>query len=247
MKVRVNTKAFASSLVRTKGNMRFAMVVSMTRSAKATRDDLKTAMPTVFDRPTRFTRNSLEARPARKDNLRAAVGLKYFFGGGGDYHYLTPQAFGGQRKPKPYEKRLFATGILPAGMYTVPGAGARLNSFGNITAGQIKAMLSDLGASSDWTQNRTTRSTKRNKSYARRRWFVVREGQGLAPGIWIRQGRKIRPYLLFVSRTQYRKRWHFFTLGRKYFGRHMQDEYGKAIEQYVKPKQIRNAKPLNFG
>src|SRR5690606_984943 len=69
-----------------------------------------------FDRPTRWTLNSLQLKPGNKNKPQARVWFRSFAPKGtAPDKYLQPQAFGGARGPKRMEKAMLAMGYLKPG------------------------------------------------------------------------------------------------------------------------------------
>lgn len=169
-------------------------------------------MKRVFDRPTRFTLNSLYVYRATVANLTARVFLKENNPG---KHYLRPEIFGGRRLPKPFEEALRTKGFLPAGMFAVPGSAAQLDAFGNMSRGQIVKILSALGAAertAGYSANRTQRSIRRRRKQLGQ-YFVGKPGGRLPLGVWqsfrFASGSAVKPILIFVSEPHYKQRYNF--------------------------------------
>jgi hypothetical protein len=177
-------------------------------------------MKRVFDRPTRYTLNSLFVKRAQADDLSARVFLKEQ---PGHPHYLRPEIFGGPRLPKIFEQALRARGWLPSGMFAVPGSAAKLDAYGNMSRGQITQILSALGAAermSGYSANRTPNSIKRRRGKKLPQYFVGRPGGGKLPlGVWQvfkfhgqLAGSAVKPILIFVRQPQYNARFNFYTV-----------------------------------
>lgn len=127
---------------------RFAagLATALTRTAQAIKQAQQAEMRDVFDRPAPYTLGAVFVDRARADKLEARVGIANAPGGRGraPISWLRWQINGGQRTPKAYERALMRAGALPDDMRTVPGKFARLDAFGNISAGQIRQILSQL-------------------------------------------------------------------------------------------------------
>ncbi|TPN16230.1 hypothetical protein FJ973_05935 [Mesorhizobium sp. B2-1-3] len=211
----------------------FATARALTWTAKAAQADMRAAMGKVFDSPIGYTLRGVTIEPATKDRLRATVLLNGYAPGKLPVGaYLYPQVFGGKRGQKAFERALSKAGLLPAGWVTVPAAGAKLNAAGNITAGQIVQMLSDLKLQFDATANRSKRSLKRNKSYRKQRFFVPAKGSHLKPGVWIRDGKGgIKPMVLFVQQQTYAPRLDYFGIVRESATRNFPELWTKSFGQ----------------
>lgn len=185
----------------------FATARALTKVAQQIVDDERDDLNSIFDRPTRYTRNSLVSKGANKRNLRAEI---YFKDSSRHRrHYLLPQVEGGGRPHKRFEAWLISRGIMESDEYAVPAAGVRLNKFGNISQSTIGQILTQLNASPDGMQWETARSRKR-AGPKRFRYFVPKPGSRLSRGIWRRVGkRKISPILLFVRAPRYDARYGF--------------------------------------
>lgn len=156
-----------------------AVEISLDATAKVMRDDIKTAMPQVFDKPTAYTLNSLKITPTHGHNMTASVWFKDPDRMG--EHYLVPQVDGGVRKLKGFERGLGKQEF-------VPGSGAKVNQYGNVSVGQIKQIMSVLGkaeTSAGYNANATARSRKRNTKERDYVYIPMRRGK-LLPGVYQR-------------------------------------------------------------
>lgn len=94
--------------------MPFATAQALTSLAKIVKEAEKEALPSIFDRPTPFTVNSIGVIPARKDTLQATVFVKDIAAA-----YLAPYEFGGKNKLnakallKPVQQPVNQYGNLP--------------------------------------------------------------------------------------------------------------------------------------
>lgn len=174
----------------------------------------QTVLLSTFDRPTRYTLNSLQLLKASgRRELRAAVLFKEHKRS--RQHYLMPQVQGGSREHKPFEKWLISRGIMASNEFAVPASSLKLNAYGNISQGTIQQILSQMAAGPDAFQWETARS-KRRAGSARSRYFVPQPGSKLRRGIWRRKGKKaIEPVLIFVTSPVYSKRYPFFQLSQE--------------------------------
>ena len=173
----------------------------------------------VFDRPTRFTLDALFVKRATAQQLSAHVFLKE---GMGKQHYLRPQIYGGSRPLKGFEKMLRHAGMLPAGMYVVPGSAAKMDSNGNMSRGQLMQIMSALKLAertAGYSANRTEGSVKRRRGRVPL-FFVGRPGGGRLPlGVWqsfrFGVGTAVKPVLIFVRQPAYKKLFKFFELAER--------------------------------
>lgn len=213
----------------------FAASLSMNITAKSAKSDEIEEMKRVFDRPTPFTLNSLYIKPSTKTDLRVTLGLKDdVFKGTPANKYLGAEVYGGERRMKRFERALQARGYLPAGMVAVPGAGAKLDAYGNISRAQVVQILSALRAFGEQGYF-ANRAYTRKGAGKRAEFFVGRPGGGRGPlGIWQRTsfavGSSVKPVLIFVRSTPYRVRFRFFDVARATFEREWAKQFAYALQ-----------------
>lgn len=188
-------------------------------------DEIKTS----FDRPTRYTIDSIEVIKATLNRASATVRLKdYSSKGAPAAIWLAPQVFGGERRDKRSEKLLRDRGILPAGMYVAPGAGMKLDSMGNVGRGQMQKILSGLGAQFDVYQ----RSTNSKRSIGnRKRFFVMTKGKdrlGIAERFG-KQREQVRMVLAFIRKPSYTQRFDFYGISEQYAAEHLPINFDRSL------------------
>jgi hypothetical protein len=219
-----------------------ALATALSRTAVQVRDEIRRTMPQFLDRPTRWTLNSLFAKPATAARLQAEVNFKddraTTGGGTPATYYLLPNVEGGPRRAKRLEVALRAIGALPPGHFAVPAAGARLDAYGNVSRGQIVQILSQLRIQLVAGSNRNMSFDARKQIAAQRRaggrFFVVRPGEGRqAPGVYQREflGRNAAPVFIFVRSLTYRRRFRFYDLAEALGRKALPDQVDRAIEQ----------------
>lgn len=233
-----------------------AMATALTRTAVAVRNDLQAEMPRAFDRPTPYTVKQLRYVGASADNLAAAVGfnvaavtdvrgtpIAYRDLGPGETpagKYLQPQIEGGTRRLKRLEVALQAEGALPRGWLVVPGQGANLDAYGNVSRGQIVQVLSQLriqlvaGTTRNMSQAARRQITAQRKAGGR--FFVIRPGEGRGqPGIYQREfaGRNITPVFVFVKSATYRRRFDFDGLAQRLAGQLLPEQVNRAVNEQI--------------
>lgn len=211
-----------------------ALADALNHSANQARQALKVEMASVFDRPTPWALNSiriLQAKPSAEPE--AAVWVQDISGGKNPFSaedYLMPQVEGGERFQRRSEGYLRESGILPAGRFVVPAAGARLDSHGNIQKGHMIQIMSGLKAmkleGSDNAATDSKRSLRKGHAIA---FFVVKRGKtpiGIAErrtyGVGSRD--KWVMVLAFVRQPQYRGRFKFHDVVRRVAENDMQLE-----------------------
>lgn len=224
--------------------VKFAAAVALTRTAKNVEDEERKAMGGVFDRPKAQTMKATFIRKATKENLEAVVGIKDRSGGIPAAEYLHPNIGTSGKKARNYKRSeymLHQAGILPAGLYTVPGKGAKLDEYGNMSRGQIVQILSYFKTFGNTALNsKRMRMTDKTRSTMVRRatdYFVVPAAikGSLYPGIWRRNGQsKIEPILMFVSRPTYKAIYDFEGIATKVVRRTFGAEFDKAFDQAMR-------------
>jgi hypothetical protein len=234
-------------------NLPFAVRQAVNQTAFAVRQGWAELMPKVFDRPTALTLRAVLYRKATSERSGAEIYIRdEAFKGTPPAKYLQAQVEGGNRRLKSVEKRLQASGHMPAGMYAVPGKGAKLDAHGNIPGSQINQVLSQLGARFDPLQNETEKSRGRRQRRQARKgeragdYFAVGtrlrgKGKGrqhLPLGVYQRIstgfGGALRSVLHFVRSVSYRPRYRIFDLARRIYDRefpfHFERELAKAVQ-----------------
>lgn len=231
-----------------------AMATALTRTAVTVRNTVQAELPRVLDKPTPYTMRQLRYVPARADRLAAAVGfnvvnvtdergatIEFRDLGPGETaagKYLTPQIEGGGRRLKRLEVALRAAGALPDGWLAVPGQGANLDAYGNVSRGQVVQVLSQLRvqlvAGSSRNISLDARKQIAAQRRAGRRFFVIAPGQGkLQPGIYQRElvGRNITPVFIFVRSVSYRRRFDFDGITRRVADQTLPQEIDRALNE----------------
>ena len=224
----------------------FAKAVAATRTAFDVRTGLQNEIRQVFDRPTPYTVSSLRVVPATKAAPTAEVLFKDYVGHPEFKHYLEPEVYGGERPVKAFERRLQRARVLPQGWLALPGKGAKLDSYGNMSRGQITQILAVLqalptaGAGQGFQGAQTARSKKRNKtigdffSSTPNAPAKAPNGGRLPYGVWQRKGRKggtIINVLFFVPRARYRRRLKFWETAQEITRKKFPSNYLAAIAQ----------------
>jgi hypothetical protein len=217
-----------------------AIATALTRAGKTAQTELKAEMLRVFDRPTPFTLNALRLWPARADKLTATVGFRDDGTGGANANnYLMPNVEGGRRVSKRVEAALRAVGALPDGWYAVPGQGANLDSYGNMSRGQIIQILSQLRITMTAGHNRNMAFDARKQISAQRkaggRFFVMRIGSKVQPGVYQSEmiGRNITPVLVFVRQPTYQKRYAFWEKGEAIANAQLPIEIQRSVAEHI--------------
>lgn len=205
--------------------LRFATVSAINNLAFEARELEQREMLDVFDRPKPFTLKSVRVIKASREQEQIAARMEIDNMGGNlsnpVANYLSPQITGGSyRRLKRFERALRSVGVLPNDMYAVPGSGARLDAYGNISPGQILQIITyfraslNVGHRSNMTdKDRARLAARRSKKNAAAgiSYFVGRPGgsrsNSYPEGIWQRtyfaHGSSLKPVLIFVKWVNY--------------------------------------------
>lgn len=205
----------------------FAASQAANRLAKTALVDLQDDMKHVFDKPKPFTLRGFYARLGTKRDPHGEILARSFAAKGTPAgKYLLPETLGGARSMKRFERALgFKTGEAE---FTVPGHGAKLDSYGNITQGQINKILAALGAEGGGP---TRGKTKRGETY-----FIAhskRDGSLLGVYRVVSTGH-VEPVLVFTkTQPTYKVRFKFASVVmgsvKRNSRRVFDEELGKAI------------------
>lgn len=224
---------------------RYATAVALTKTAQEAEKAIKGEMAKSLDRPTPFTLNSLRTKSATKANLTAEVKIKdEATKAKPPTVWLAPQVYGGVRLAKRSEERLRRAGVLGANEFVVPGQGAKLDQYGNMSRGQLQAILADMQAHWDHSQNSTATSRakrQRRKDVQKRAvYFTPRPGSTLQRGVYQRigfgfGGSAIKPVLIFVQGApRYAKRVRFYEVGQRAVQQHFENYFDMAMREAIR-------------
>lgn len=227
MKLKAELKGVDRALVfmaAVKNQVPFALATALTKTAQHAKRSIEAEMPRAFDTPTRWTLNSLRLQPARKTTLQAVVAVKDKVARGNPaLFWLSPEVEGGSRGDKRAEMALKTAGLLPSGMQVVPGRGAKLNRFGNMTKGAISKAV--VGAQI---------SEEKQAQDGRTKYFVMRKA-GRPIGIAARFSKsRMDMVMAFVSSASYQTRLDFYGVGQKTVDRTFSAEVTKSLEQAIR-------------
>jgi len=223
-----------------------AVINGINKTAYHVWDALRSEMIKSFDRPTSYMLNSLLVKKATSNNPIATIMPDDLGKGTKPSNILIPQIFGGKRNDKRSEIALKQYRILPKGMSIVPGKGANIDQYGNMSVGQIRQILSFFSAaemtrgySSNMTAKGKARLAKGSKKKGIRgfQYFAVRSKKShLAQGIYKRAsfgkwGSSITPILMFVKQPQYRRRYKFFETADVIIRTRLLSDYSEALKE----------------
>jgi len=209
----IGAQAIVKSLWGVERNSRFGIARAMTKTAKSVETGLKREMREKTDRPTPFFMKSTFVAPATRQKLVARVGLKdrlasknlisaaERFG-----HHFS----GGARVVKAIELHLRRAGLLGSNEFVVPGAGAKMDRYGNMSRGQIQQIMSQLRVGLDpYAYSSNSPRSRRNVRKAGHIFWARGNARDshLKRGAYIDMGPPIglRPLLVVVSSTNYQR------------------------------------------
>lgn len=207
--------AFYRSMQNVEKQYRFGIAKAMTKTAKAVEGELKGEMRTKTDRPTPFFMKSTFVAPATKQRLVARVGFKDRLASKNLLSAAERFAHhfeGGARLPKGLEGYLRRAGLIGANEFVVPGAGVRLDQFGNMSRGQVQQLISQLRIGLDpYAYASGSKRSRRNVKKAGRIFWArgnARDGH-LKRGAYIDLPPPvgIRPLLVVIQSPSYKRRF----------------------------------------
>ncbi len=211
---------------------------------------LVNGMRAAFDRPTRWTLNSVFLDRATVERPVATVHFKDRLGAGvvgttkgvpskgvPAGRFLRPQILGGPRAMKSHERALAKMGLLPGDVRLVPAAGADVDADGNVAPHQLKAIVKALRPASAGRKRRT----KRGAVVAAPRYFVIPPGQkvgGLGPGIYLRMtgpsGGFVVPVLAYARGVTYQPRFDFAGIGARAVAEGLPPRLRRALDRLLR-------------
>lgn len=214
----------------------FAASKALNTTAYAINDRLKKDMDSTFKGgATAYTLRAFSVLKSTKATLTAEVALRQDAPKGGtNYSKALAHLFtGGQRKYKKLEGWLRGRGIMPAGLTVAPGAGMPLDGYGNMRRAALTEMLGVLGT--QMANTRIYRRTGAGKAQKATGYFVVLPGNKARkhPGIYKRietgTTSTIKPMVLYVSPTNYRKLVDLDKLGREVVAKTFQPAFDAEL------------------
>lgn len=212
----------------------FAISKALNDVAVMVKDAERKEMENVFDNPTPYTLNSVFFKKATKQKFEVNIIVRNEAAKGTPpVKYLEPQIFGGTRRAKSSERQLREKGLMDDNMFYAPGAGARLNKYGNISPGQIVQILSALKSfrEAGYTSNYNENSTRKSKNPLASKIFVQKEwGKALYPGVYQRTKTGVKPLLIFLENPQYKERFNFFKVGEQIYDANFENKFNEAIQ-----------------
>jgi len=193
--------------------LRAIAATTLTRTAKRLSKQWQGEIDRAIDRPVARTQKAVRIEPARADSLTAMVALKDAVGQGmAPGQYLQQHEHGGGRLVKKFEQALINSGAMPSGYITVPGRGAGIDGYGNVSRATIIAVIAQLGRdySPGYQRVISKSSAKRAASMARhgRRYIVMPVGnKSVSPGVYERRSdRTVSAVFLFKKMVSYSRK-----------------------------------------
>ena len=249
IKISTNFPEVAKALASHAKQVPFALAVALNKTAEWAETSVRSEMRKVFDRPTPYFLRSLRIIRATKANPSAMVWFKDKSTVESSSAMVAPHIFGGDRTFKPMEGRLRAAGLLPNGWKVVPGGAASLDANGNMSRGQITQLLNVLGTYKEAGYNKANAATRARlakgnvkKGVYGFEYFVnpvgSSRGKHLPPGVYKRVvtafGTSLKPVLVFVNRTNYKKRLDFVGIVQRTVDTRFPAEFEKAFALAVR-------------
>ncbi len=203
---------------------RFAAAVALTRTAKQVETRLQQDMASTFENPTPWVLKGTFTKSATPQTLTATVGSK-----DRQSLYVKEHFESGFRGQKPYELALVSIGALPSGYRAIPGSGMKIDNRGNPSRAQLRELIGSLSS-------RMQVAKGRGKNTKLVGYFAVMPGSlsHLAPGIYWRQGRAIKPMLVFVQQAGYRKVLDLPTIAADVVNKEFAQQFGLAFDQAMR-------------
>lgn len=266
MNIKIEFKGLKEVIANIEGLARtqipYAAARALTKTSQDVKEEIVKQMPLFIDRPTRWTLNGLYIIPATKTKLMAEIGYKDKSSirvtttnkgqGTPAAYYMEPNVEGGKRNLKGFELALQKAGILPPGMFIVPGEACTLDANGNIPHGLIMQILSYFKASKECVglkshmtpegKAKRLKGTKKVRGYE----YIVSlgkgksgpygQGQHLPAGIWIKEGygdwgTRVRPIMMFVRTPSYQKRFPFYEIAQKTINQMLLPRFDEAMKE----------------
>ena len=242
LSIAVSGAGLAALKIDVERQFRFAVAVAMTRTVENASKAVKREIGKVFDNPTRYARNAPAHISAnfKERPIEARVFLKTGENGGTPASkFLGPQIKGGERGLKRFEKALQVVGLLPAGMYAMPGKGAVLNRYGNINKGQIGKIITALRSQTAAGEDGGATKRKRRGRRSKVQYFAAGPDSKLQAGVYKRDAAGLRPVIVYTKDPFYKTRLDFFGTVEREVTRSFPREFSSAIRG-----AIRDARPL---
>ncbi len=237
----------------------FATSLAVNRTAAQVKRELEKQMPNYIDRPTPYTLRSLRIDVSYLKhpisggrNLEATIRYKDKSDAGKGNpaaNFMLPQVEGGKRVLKGFESGLRRVGVLPNGMYIVPGEACPLDAYGNIPRSLIVQIMSYFKATRNditWMKDKRKASLKKGTKKQIGIDYIVSYGPGtwsgrqhLLAGIYKREyhfGKRtrVRPIMMFVKEPSYQKRFPFNEIAKKIVDQNLKQNFEEAMNEAIR-------------
>lgn len=209
MRIQITTKT-ENSLAEFPAKFRKPLAAALSKTAFDVRDALGVGMASAFDRPTPFTMRAFKVDGATAGSLVATVYAMPL-----QARYLFWEIEGGERNTKGFEKHMGLMG----GEAAIPGQGAKLNVYGNMSMAFIKQVSSD--------QN-TRGTAKRFFIGTPKGWLA----DGTFDGVWARvdDNNRLVRVMAFAEEAQYKTRFDMSAIAGRTIDARFESQLMRAIE-----------------
>jgi hypothetical protein len=244
MKIQIDTKAMQKELKAQLKDMserriNAAVATALTRTVREIEKKWQANINANIKAPTKRTQKATVVRQATAKKLMAEVKLRDVGGGQMPADYLVHHETADERLVKKFERALVATGAMPPGYFVVPGRGAVLDGYGNVSRGQIVQVITQLGGKfspgyqrviSPDIKKRRASAAKRGRVYVAVRPGAEEQAHRVSAGIYERlpNGDRVAVFL-YKSSLSYRKRLSLRELAEKAALPVFRNEFGRAI------------------
>lgn len=250
LSVRVETSDFdakAKQLAQMPDIIRKAVVGALSDTIDDLLSRQRLEMGQVFNNPTKYVTKGLKGfypgqGPVRSIGAKGRTGanvtqagtyFEYFPVNSSPEDIVAPNVFGGPRRHKRSERKLWGLRGIPAGQFTAMGREYPKNNSGDIIGARYSHMLQQFGAISDTApvKKKKGRSGKGVSYFA----MVPKGGKrGDKPfAIGERDGRRIRIMLVMADTPNYPKRYKYFETGEKQVAYSLPLHFNRIIDRYM--------------
>ncbi|MBO4169532.1 hypothetical protein [Cereibacter azotoformans] len=221
--LKLDATRFISDMKALPSTVRKATAYALTDTARDVHAASKARMSEAFDRPTRYTLNSLMTRFARANDATPTATVEQK-PSSGNRHYLAIQEQGGQRPQTGVERLLSSLlrGSSRGGV--VPSRHARLDGSGNWARGERSATLEALKRN----RGASTGSQGRLDVFA-----VTGKTTKLSKGIWRRNpDRSVEKVASLLDRTpRYRALLGLYAAAERTFAARFPDRFARVLDR----------------
>ncbi len=221
---------------RVRRQLPFATSKALNETAKKVQAEVQQSLANNFDRVTPFVLKSIFIKYSNKQKLESVVYLRdrpLSKNPNSLAEIIAQQFKGGPRIRTRLEGALTRAGLISGNEYVAPGAGAKLDQYGNMSRGQIQQLLSQLFAAplSEANRSNSARSRKSVKRAGRIFWSY---GNHLPRGAYIDGPGGLRPLLNVVSPPSYRKRINMQAIAERIVAREFSSIFKREFESAVR-------------